>query len=199
MVHAEAATLAAGVLLERGYEECSLDDLAEAAGISRRTFFRYFGTKEGVVRTIMDHGGDTLVETFKAQPPGEAPLVSLRRAMVAVSVSFSRDASLMRRLILLTLRTPVLRAQVLDQLDQWRAQLTQEVARRLRGSASCAMLPRLMAAVAMGAMDAAINHWAEHEGLNLSLLVEEAFDSLGQVLGPASEAPRAPRRGSRAR
>ncbi len=183
-VRAEAAALAVGVWLERGYEESSLDDLAEAAGISRRTFFRYFGTKEGVVRAMVDNGGANLVEAFVAQPPEEAPLVSLRRAMVEGSCVFTRDAPLMRRLILLTLQTPVLRAQVLDRHDHWRAQLALEVARRMRAPAACSMQPRLIAAIAMGAMDVAISHWAEHDGLDLGRLIEESFDSLGQVLGP---------------
>ncbi len=207
LARAEIAEAAVGVLLARGYDDATIDDMAQAAGISRRTFFRYFATKEGVVLFTFDSFGAALLEAVVGQPPGEAPLVALRRAMVSETGPFTRDPARMRRLVLLTLHTPVLRAHFLDKQEHWREQLSLEVARRMRGSASSPMFPRLVAAVAMGAMDAAVSVWAEHEGMDLSRLVDEAFDTLAQVLGSASAEPRAPsqralrspRRGPRSR
>ncbi len=49
LVRADIGERAAAVLLERGFDAATIDDLARAAGISRRTFFRYFKTKEEVI------------------------------------------------------------------------------------------------------------------------------------------------------
>jgi AcrR family transcriptional regulator len=64
---------------EQGYEETTVEQIAEAAEVSPSTFFRYFPTKEDVV--LRDDYDDLLVEAFRAQPRELSPIQAMRRAL----------------------------------------------------------------------------------------------------------------------
>ena len=67
---------------EHGYEETTVEQIAEAAEVSPSTFFRYFPTKEDVV--LLDEYDDLIVEAFRAQPPELTPLQAIRKALSEV-------------------------------------------------------------------------------------------------------------------
>src|SRR4051794_13821626 len=73
LVRAQLAEIALTPLLERGFDAVTMDDLANAAGISRRTYFRYFATKEDVVTCVFDDAGDALLAEFERRPRTEHP------------------------------------------------------------------------------------------------------------------------------
>ncbi|MBZ6139625.1 MULTISPECIES: TetR family transcriptional regulator [Streptomyces] len=67
---------------EHGYEETTVDDIAEAADVSQRTFFRYFASKEDAAFYVARLAEARFVEAVHARPPEEAPLDALRMALV---------------------------------------------------------------------------------------------------------------------
>ena len=68
------------LFVERGYDKTTLDEVAAAAGVSRRTLFNYFQSKEDLVLSGLAEQGDQLAERFASRPPGEDPWTSLRFA-----------------------------------------------------------------------------------------------------------------------
>src|SRR6266536_1455580 len=78
-VRGELAQLAVGLFVEKGYDETTIDDLAAAAGMSKRTFFRYFASKEELVMGKYEILGEQLAEDLAARPAGEPIWVSLRQ------------------------------------------------------------------------------------------------------------------------
>src|SRR5207247_3413148 len=70
-VRSELAQLAADLFVEKGYDETTIDDLAAAAGMSKRTFFRYFASKEELVVGKYEILGEQLAEDLAARPAGE--------------------------------------------------------------------------------------------------------------------------------
>jgi len=68
----------------RGFEETTIDQIAAAAGVSRRTFFRYFKTKEDVIIEFLSEVGHLVPAALAARPAEETPLVALRQAFAAV-------------------------------------------------------------------------------------------------------------------
>ncbi len=72
------------LFITKGYEATTLDDIAEAAGISRRSFFSYFGAKDEILLSLQSGMGEALVTALRAQPMGNRPLEAVRDAIIAV-------------------------------------------------------------------------------------------------------------------
>jgi AcrR family transcriptional regulator len=100
---------------EQGYDATTVDQIAEAAEVSRSTFFRYFPTKEDVV--LQDDMDALWIEAIRAQPPELSPKSALRCAMRDL---FSRitpaEVEQMRETAQLTMTVPAVRARSLDEL-----------------------------------------------------------------------------------
>src|SRR5262245_920549 len=108
-IQAEAISLFA----EKGYENTTVEDIAYAAAISPRTFFRYFPSKEDVV--LWDEYDPVLDDLVAARPAGESAALTARAVMVeALGGIYRRDrAELLTRVRLLT-TVPELRARLLE-------------------------------------------------------------------------------------
>ncbi len=98
---------------ERGYDETSIEQIAEAAEVSPSTFFRYFPTKEDVV--LYDPFDPLLLAAFRAQPAELSPIGALRAAMKSVLGGTTTGwATLMLDRADLVLSVPDLRRAMLD-------------------------------------------------------------------------------------
>lgn len=98
---------------EHGYDETTVEQIADAAEVSPSTFFRYFPTKEDVV--LYDPFDPVLIEAFLARPPGEAPIPALRAAMRQALGSSTGDwVEQQQERAALILSVPDLRRRMLD-------------------------------------------------------------------------------------
>src|SRR6266704_3403773 len=91
-VRSELAQLAVSLFVDKGYDETTIDDLAAAAGMSKRTFFRYFASKEELVLGKYEYFGEQLSEDLAARPAGEPIWVSLRQIFERVADHVENDA-----------------------------------------------------------------------------------------------------------
>lgn len=80
-----------GLFLKKGYAETTLDDIAATAGISRRTFFYYFKSKDDILLSMQSGMGDMLAAALHAGPPAQNPLGAVRDAVLTVSARFPAD------------------------------------------------------------------------------------------------------------
>ncbi|WP_296578280.1 TetR/AcrR family transcriptional regulator [Phreatobacter sp.] len=71
------------LFIRNGYDETRLDEIATAAGISRRTFFNYFASKDEILLSLESGMGDQLAGALRAQPDDKEPLSAVRDAIVA--------------------------------------------------------------------------------------------------------------------
>ncbi len=71
----------AWVFERRGFDACTVDDIAEAADVSPRTFFRYFAVKEDVALACLHDHSAMLIDELNARPASEPPLTALREAL----------------------------------------------------------------------------------------------------------------------
>jgi AcrR family transcriptional regulator len=76
---------AMALFLERGFEATTLDDIATAADISRRSFFHYFASKEDVVFAWHEESMEALIAAVAARPAGEAMLAAAENAIAAMA------------------------------------------------------------------------------------------------------------------
>ncbi|MEP7046618.1 MAG: TetR family transcriptional regulator [Ilumatobacteraceae bacterium] len=78
---------------EQGYEETSINDIAERANVAPRTFFRYFPTKEAVMYPQFDELLQSVREQFRKRPAGEPVITSLFESFEVLSGSLEGEAS----------------------------------------------------------------------------------------------------------
>ncbi|EPX55559.1 Transcriptional regulator, TetR family [Cystobacter fuscus DSM 2262] len=191
LLRLELGEVALRLFVERGFAETTIEDIAEAAGISRRTFFRYFETKEDVVLWRLRYSSEQIGASLEARPADEPPLLAVRKALDAVSEAYITEPERYRSYLRFLLETPTLRAHFLDTQEQWRALLSRILAARLGAGRGKKELAQLTAAVAVAAQDVALRRWAEDGSRSLPDYVDETFAALPEVLA-ASPGPSAP-------
>lgn len=156
-------TAAIELFTANGYEQTTVEQISEAAGVAPRTFFHHFAAKDD----ILFHGyADRLEEAtrrFRASRSGSlwGALAEASEA-VASAISHTPDIFLFRATMYGSL--PSLRAKMLRINDDWIDQMTTEVARWLDTDAEVDVRPRLAATVINGANRAAIDLWVSGGG-----------------------------------
>jgi AcrR family transcriptional regulator len=175
--------VALGLFIERGFDETTIEDIAEAAGISRRTFFRYFATKEDVLLWRFRDGSERLGEALKARPENEPPLLAVHKALEAVHEVYQDHPERHRAYLRFLLETPRLRAQLLDTREQWRVHISRILATRLGAGRDKEAMALLIASVALASQDVAVRRWVAEGTRSLKEYADETFAALGEVLG----------------
>jgi len=179
-LRAEIAEVAFKVFAESGFDQVTATEVAEAAGISRASFFRYFESKEDAVFVALDERGVDVADALRERPAGESAWTGLRHALdIAVRTYQHSPAEALARLRLIR-GTPALRSHQLDRLEQWKEAMGAALAERL-GVRSDDIKVEALVAAALGAFDAAVNRWSESDGaLDLLGLIDEAFAAVAE-------------------
>jgi AcrR family transcriptional regulator len=156
---AELEAAALRLFGERGFDAVTVDDIAAEADVSRRTFFRYFASKEDVL--LADHHVQLarLREAMAARPADEAILTALRNALLSITGDFEerRERVILRGRIMR--ETPSLQARSLVHQKAWEDAMQQMVADRLGVDPVLDLRPGVVAATALAAMRVAFNNW----------------------------------------
>ncbi|MEU7036365.1 TetR family transcriptional regulator [Streptomyces sp. NPDC046237] len=193
LVANELTEAALQLLALKGFDAVTVDEIVAAAGVSKRTFFRYFASKEDVVVQFLADMGAGIRAELAARPADEPPSVALRHAMrVPVDACTDHPDHTERalRVVRLILRTPALRARFLERRLRWSDDLAAELTRRLKLDPAD-LYPRLAAGMALTAFDATLDRWSAEDGTDdPAELIERAFALLAPALdGPTRPAP----------
>lgn len=79
------------LFIEKGYDATTIEEIAASAGISRRTFFYYFRSKDDILLNMQNGMGDMLVDALRTMPADMRPLDAIRDAMIEVCASVPAD------------------------------------------------------------------------------------------------------------
>lgn len=79
------------LFLHRGYEATTLDDIAAAAAISRRTFFHYFKSKDDILISLQSGMGATIADAIREAAPSKRPIEAVRDAVLEVCAAIPPD------------------------------------------------------------------------------------------------------------
>lgn len=186
-VRAGLAELALGLFVERGYERTTVEDIAAAAGLSKRSFFRYFPTKEDVLFADVEELADRIADAIRERPAGEDPWTCLHMVLRdwGGRVHAARHDLTGLRLIE---TTPALRARLHQKRDAMRSSIATALRER-PGSTLDAFTADLLTAAAGAALDAAAREWLRCDGdADRSALIDEAFAALSPRLAEPAPA-----------
>ncbi|WP_221585486.1 mycofactocin system transcriptional regulator [Microbacterium sp. G2-8] len=183
--HGELGTVALELFVERGFEETTMDDIADAAGVSRRTLFRYFPSKNDLPWGDFDGMLDRL-RSHLARVPVDVPVREALRAAVIEFNSFPPEtAHIHRERMRLLLHVPALRAHSALRYAAWQQVVADFVATRTPYDAR-ALVPQAVAGACLGVCIAAYESWLDGGSASLGAVLGEAFDAFDDVLVEAA-------------
>ena len=179
---AELERVALDLFAHRGFDETTVDDIAAAAGIGRRTFFRYYASKNDAVWGDFDAELDRLRQWFDGCDPAMPLMDAVRYAVLTFNRLDADQVPWHRRRMRLILNTPALQAHSTPMYARWRAVIADFAARRV-GAQPADLLPQLIAYSALGAAVAAYDQWLRHDDADLESLLDEAMAELARGFG----------------
>ena len=163
---------------ENGYQQTTVEKIAEAAEVSPSTFFRYFPTKEDLI--LQDDMDTRMVEAFERQPPGLGPIAAIRAATRQVIASYSEaDLDVIRQTTALTMTVPEVRARAIDEFARTIEVVAEAVAKRA-GRSPDDVAVRAMAGAIIGVIMSVTMPW---EGWSEGHAFEHSFKRIDEALG----------------
>jgi TetR/AcrR family transcriptional regulator, regulator of mycofactocin system len=179
---AELEQAAFGLFEARGFDATTVDEIAAAAGIGRRTFFRYFPSKNDIPWGAFEDELDRMRVRMKACSP-EVPLMdAIRVALIDFNRVAPAQVPLHRRRMELILRVPTLLAHSTLRFAAWREVVADFVAERT-GRRADDLAPQVIAHAVLGVSVAAYEHWLDDPGSDLGALLDDAMRQLGGAFG----------------
>lgn len=172
--HGELSHLALGLFLERGFDETTIDDIVRAAGIGRRTFFRYFASKNDLPWGDFDRLLGEMREHLASLPDDLPIMDALRRAVVEFNRFPDEELRFHRERMRLLLTVPTLVAHSTLRYASWRHVIAEYVAERLDESID-SLEPQAIAWACLGLCLAAYEQWLAREDADLLELLDTSF------------------------
>ncbi|MEK6437788.1 mycofactocin system transcriptional regulator [Pseudonocardia sp. T1-2H] len=173
----EIEHIALELFTERGFDTTTVDDIAHAAGIGRRTFFRYYASKNDVPWGAFDEQLLRMRSTFAALAPDLPVMAGVREAVLDFNEVAPAEQPWHRRRLRLILETPTLQAYSTLRYASWRQVVAEYVAGRL-GEPSTGLVPQTVGHASLGVALAAYEHWLTAEGTELRDLLDDVFRAL---------------------
>src|SRR5258708_7382963 len=150
-IRGELSEVALGLLTDRKFESLTIDVIAAAAGVSRRTFFRYFTSKEDVVFAFLDQWAVRLAADIVARPTHEDPVAAVQNSFRQLTAAYD-DRAL--ALVKLVRETPALQHQEPINRDHLRLAVGNPLAAPPRLDPQRNMPPQLPPTAALGPLAA---------------------------------------------
>jgi AcrR family transcriptional regulator len=171
VVQAALSAAAEKLFIVRGFEDVTVEEISQAAGVSRRTFFRYYESKEAVMVERSDRLGELLLSELAVRPINEQPLLAIRNALVLAIETSLKERDLVRDTIRLLRETSALRRAMMERRNRLEERIAALMTQRM-GAASSDDTPMLLAFVMRALQDTAFNAWYDHETDDVAGLVD---------------------------
>jgi AcrR family transcriptional regulator len=181
LVREEVSEMAIRLFIERGFDSVSVDEIAAAANMSQRTFFRYFATKDEIVVQYERRLRRRLHDAVRLRPADEGPVTALRNAFLETSTAAPdhRDEARKRGRVLID--APMLAARAQMTLAEADAELADLLTQRMPSLSSRAKetRARVIVATMVAVANYAWNEWVLSDtNKDPAAYLAKAFDVL---------------------
>jgi mycofactocin system transcriptional regulator len=177
--------IALQLFCEHGYDAVTVDDLAAAAGISRRTFFRYFPSKADALMGDFDREVANIRQALR-ETDSELPLMeAIRAAVVAAHGDPLEDPAELRHRLILQRQYPALLANAFVHFEIWQLVIAEFAAARL-GQSPDELMPQAIAGAVFGATNAAYQSWLDNPRSKLGPTLHAALAALATGFDPGT-------------
>jgi mycofactocin system transcriptional regulator len=181
------SNVAIDLFAARGFDAVSVDDVAQAAGIARRTLFRYYPSKNALPWGDFDAHLDRMRQQLDELDPSVPIRDALRTALLGFNNFDEAETARHRQRMRVILQTAELQAYSMTMYAGWRAVVADFVARRLRAKPDD-LIPQTVAWTMLGVALSAYEHWLADESSlggpqSLARALRDAFDTISDGLG----------------
>ncbi len=162
---------------EQGFEQTTVDEIAAGAGVSRRTFFRYFDSKAEVLWSEFDTKVSTIRALLNDVPADLSVMAALRRVVIAANHYHPEDVPELRARMNLIGSVPALAASASVHYDAWERVVSDFVARRINRSPD-SLYPVAVGRATLATCRAAYEQWAVRADADLTVYLDAALRAL---------------------
>jgi TetR/AcrR family transcriptional regulator, regulator of mycofactocin system len=184
----ELRRIALRLFIECGFETTTIDQITAEAGVSERTFFRYFATKASVLWTDFDTEV-AAIRAALATVPEDVPMMdAIRRAVVSANHYQAADVPELRMRMNLIASVPALSSSAADHYDAWERAVSEFAARRLDAPVD-SLYPLAIGRAVLATCRAAYDRWSALADEDLPGYLDAALTALAAGFAPASLQP----------
>jgi len=181
MVRHEIWHAAVRLFEEKGFEPTTVEQITAAAGLSSRTFFRYFASKEDVILQGLDTYGDDLLAAVAAMPPGQPSLAEICRAARPLIEQYVATEIYVRVVMRIIAGSQALRGAQMLRFRRVEEGLVRQFAKRMGPGPECVRRAQLLASVTLAAINIAFDAWMQQGGGPIGPLVDEMFGTAANL------------------
>jgi TetR/AcrR family transcriptional regulator, regulator of mycofactocin system len=176
--------IAIRLFTEQGFDETPIEQIAAEAGVSRRTFFRYFDSKASVLWGEFD-SEITIITEALAKVPDSVPMMdAIRQAVVAANHYRADDVAELRARMNLIGSVPALQSSATVHYDSWERAISEFVASRT-GHPAWSLYPLTVGRSTLAACRAAYERWSARADGDLTVYLDAALSALAAGFGTA--------------
>jgi AcrR family transcriptional regulator len=182
-VQAELIDVALQLFLAQGFETTTVDQIATAAGVSRRSFHRYFTNKEAVLALALRSTGEQIAADLAARPPTEAPWPALRRSFDSLVDNMTSDDRALP-LTRMMLQSSAMQASHAEKQATWRDAMTMALSDRLPSTLETDrhLHAEALSAAAIACLVTAQTAWVNSDGeASLAQLLDTAMGAVAPI------------------
>ena len=169
---------------EQGFDDTTVERIAAAAGVSKRTFFRYFDSKADVLWHAFDGEVRSLRAAFAAVPPQAPLMAAIRQVVVGVNSYRAEDVPELRTRMHLIGSVPALQASAAQHYDDWERAVSEFAAARL-GQPAGSLYPLAIGRATLAVCRSAYDRWTDRADADLTVYLDQALRALAAGFDPA--------------
>ncbi len=178
---------AVDLFAETSFEETTIDDIARAAGVSTRTFFRYFASKADLMGQGMVRYRELLTDAVQNAPPTLSPLDVVRQTVQQVAMQ-AASQSRARQIVKIASSSVGAREAQLSRRAEVEDAVTAAFAARYRTGGDIAA--RLLTGLTLSIMDVTFRVWSNRQAADIVPITDEVFESLTSIVSSTRQALR---------
>jgi TetR/AcrR family transcriptional regulator, regulator of mycofactocin system len=168
---------------KQGFENTTIEQIAVEAGVSERTFFRYFATKASVLWAEFETEVETIRAALAAVPDDLPMMDAIRGAVVAANHYHADDVPEMRLRMHLIATVPALSFSAAEHYEAWERAIGEFAGRRL-GRPAESLYPLAVGRSVLAACRAAYDRWSARADADLTVYLDAALSALDAGFAP---------------
>jgi TetR/AcrR family transcriptional regulator, regulator of mycofactocin system len=169
--------IALRLFTDQGFDATTIEQIAAEAGVSKRTFFRYFSSKAGVLWSEFDAEVDTIRAALAQVPAGVPMMDAIRQAVVAANHYRAEDVPELRMRMNLIGSVPALGSSAAEHYDAWERAISEFAATRV-GQPATSLYPLAIGRATLAVCRAAYERWSARADADLTVYLDAALAAM---------------------